>query len=57
MLRLSSLFKQTLYSFSRKWMINENFFDLRCTSLLCLVVMPDNPKVVMSRVLQTDLRW
>jgi hypothetical protein len=31
-------------------MINENFFDLRCVSLLCLVVMPDTPKVVMPRV-------
>jgi hypothetical protein len=29
-------------------MINENFDDLRCVSLLCLVVMP--------RVLQADSR-
>jgi hypothetical protein len=57
MLRLSSLFKQSLYSFSRDLMINENFFDLRCVSFLCLVVMPNTPKVVMPRVLQADSRW
>ena len=34
MLRLSSLFKQSLYSFSGDLMTNENFFDLRCISLL-----------------------
>ena len=56
MLRLSSLFKQSLYSFSRDLM-NENFYDLRCVSLICLVVMPDTPKVVMPRVLQADSRW
>jgi hypothetical protein len=49
MLRLSSLFKQRLYSFSRNLMINENFYDLRCVSFLRLVVMP--------RVLQADSRW
>ena len=38
-------------------MINENFYDLRCVSSLCLVVMPDIPKVVMPRVLQVDFRW
>jgi hypothetical protein len=57
MLRLSSLFKASLYSFSGDLMTNENFFDLRCISLLCLVVMLDNPKVVMPRVLQADSRW
>jgi hypothetical protein len=57
MLRLSSLFKQSLYSFSRNLMINENFYDLRCVSFLCLVVMPDTLKVVMPRVLQADFRW
>jgi hypothetical protein len=38
-------------------MINENSYNLRCVSFLRLVVMPDNPKVVMPRVLQTDSRW
>jgi hypothetical protein len=38
-------------------MINENFDDLRCVSLLCLVMMPKTPKVVRSRVLQVDSRW
>ena len=57
MLRFSSLFKQSLYSFSSDLMINKNFYDLRCVSFLCLVVMPDTPKVVMPRVLQTDSRW
>jgi hypothetical protein len=57
MLRLSSLFKQSLYSFSRNLMINENFYDLRCVSFLRLVVMPDTRKVVMPRVLQADSRW
>ena len=57
MLRLSSLFKQSLYSFSRNLMINENFYDLRCVSFLCLVVMPDTLKVVMPRVLKADFRW
>ena len=56
MLKLSSLFKQSLYSFSRDLMINANFYDLRCVSLLCLVVMPGTPKVVMPRVLQADSR-
>ena len=51
MLRLSSLYKQSLYSFSKDLMINENFYDLRCVSLLCLVVMPNTPKVVMPKVL------
>jgi hypothetical protein len=51
MLRLSSLFKQNLYSFSRDLIINEYFFDLRCVSFLCLVMMPNTPKVVMPRVL------
>ena len=37
--------------------INENFDDLRCVSLLCLVVMPNTPKVVMPRVLQANSRW
>ena len=46
MLRLSSLFKQSLYSFLGDLMINKNFYDLRCISLLRLVVMP--------RVLQAD---
>ena len=54
MLRLSSLYKQSLYSFSKDLMINKNFYDLRCVSLLRLVVMPDTPKVVMPRVLQAD---
>ena len=65
MLRLSSLFKQSLHSFSRDLMINENFYNLRCVSLLCLVVMLNTPKVVMlntpkvvmPRVLQADSRW
>jgi hypothetical protein len=57
MLRLSSLFKQSLYSFSRDLMINENFYDLRCVSLPRLVVMLDTSKVVMPRVLQADSRW
>jgi hypothetical protein len=57
MLRLSSLFKQSLYSFSKDLMINKNFYDLRCVSFLRLVVMPDTPKVVMPRVLQADSRW
>ena len=57
MLRLSSLFKQSLYSFSRDLIINENFYDLKCVSLLHLVVMPDTPKVVMPRVLQVNSRW
>ena len=57
MLRLSSLFKQSLYSFSRDLMINENFYDLRCVTLLYLVVMPNTPTVVMPRVLQADSRW
>jgi hypothetical protein len=57
MLRLSSLFKQSLYSFSKDLMINKNFYDLRCVSLFRLVVMPDTPKVVMLRVLQADSRW
>jgi hypothetical protein len=39
-LRLSSLFKQSLYSFSRDLMINENFYDLRRVSFLRLAVMP-----------------
>ena len=51
MLRLSSLYKQSLYSFSRDLMINKKIYDLRCVSLLHLVVMPDTPKVVMPRVL------
>ena len=38
-------------------MINENFYDLRCVSLFCLVVMSNTPKVVMPRVLQIDFRW
>ena len=33
MLRLSSLFKQSLYLFSRDLIINENFYDLKCVSL------------------------
>ena len=57
MLRLSSLYKQSLYSFSKDLMINENFHDLRCVSLLCLVVMPNTSKVVMPRVLQANSRW
>jgi hypothetical protein len=57
MLRLNSLFKQSLYSFLRDLMINENFYNLRCVSLLCLAVMPNTPKVVMPRVLQTDSMW
>ena len=57
MLRLSSLFKQSLYSFSRDLIINENLYDLRCVSFLRLVVMPDTPKVVMPRILQANFRW
>ena len=38
-------------------MINENFDGLRCVSLLCLVVMPNTPKVMMPRVLQVDSKW
>jgi hypothetical protein len=57
MLRLSGLFKQSLYSFSRDLMITENFYDLKCVSLLRLVVIPDTPKMVMPRVLQADSRW
>ena len=57
MLGLSSLFKQSLYSFSRNLIINENFYDLRCISFFHLVVMPDTSMVVMPRVLQTDSRW
>ena len=38
-------------------MINKNFYDLRCVSLLRLVVKPNTPKVVMPRVLQADSRW
>jgi hypothetical protein len=57
MLRLSGLFKQSLYSFSRDLMINENFYDLKCVSLLRLVVISDTPKMVMLRVLQADSRW
>jgi hypothetical protein len=57
MLRLSSLFKQNLYSFSRDLMINKNFYDLRCVSFLRLVVKPNTPMVVMPRVLQVDSRW
>ena len=57
MLRLSSLYKQSLYSFSRDLMINENFYDLRCISFLRLVVMPDSSKVVVPSVLQADSRW
>ena len=57
MLRLRSLFKQSLYSFSRDLMINEIFYDLRCVSLLCLVMMLNTPKVVMLRVSQADSRW
>jgi hypothetical protein len=57
MLSLSSLYKQNLYSFSMDLMINENFYDLRCVSFLCLVVMPNTFKVVMPRVLQVDSRW
>ncbi len=56
MLRLSNLYKQSLHSFLRNLMVNENFFDLRCVSLFCLVVMPNTPKVVMPRVLQADSR-
>jgi hypothetical protein len=64
MLRLGSLFKQSLYSFSRDLIINENFYDLKCVSLLRLVVMLDTLKVVMldtlkvvmPRVLQADSR-
>jgi hypothetical protein len=57
MLRLSSLFKQSLYSFLRDLMINENFYDLRCVFLLFLVVMPNTPTMVIPRVLQADSRW
>jgi hypothetical protein len=38
-------------------MINENFYNLRCVSLFCLVVMPNTPKEVMPRVLHADSRW
>jgi hypothetical protein len=56
MFRFSSLFKQSLYSFSKDLMINKNFYDLRCVSFLRLVVKPNTPMVVMPRVLQVDSR-